>query len=225
MRVFGFTDNLGSYEHVQALKQRADAIHGFWSSRRTSTQARPDIRGYSEDYPIADNSTRRPQEEPPRRGLLPADRVAAADAQVVAAPRRCARRGVLGARPPHPHRPPTAPPPTRAPSLREGHCCRGRGRTPTRSNAAGPFTYRLRLDGVGRLPLRRPHPEPEVRSTSWLISRSPCAPPPACLPDRPRTSLLRRHRRPVADCVSRRVSRGSPARSRGVRPGRRGAAR
>ncbi|MDQ0941069.1 OmpA family protein [Streptomyces sp. V1I1] len=57
IRVFGFTDNLGSYEHGKALsKQRADAVQ-----QQLATTLDPgmtfEIRGYSEDYPIASNST------------------------------------------------------------------------------------------------------------------------------------------------------------------------
>ncbi|WP_030202170.1 OmpA family protein [Streptomyces sp. NRRL S-87] len=57
VRVFGFTDNLGSYEHGKTLsKQRADAVQ-----RELAKTVDPgitfDIRGYSEDYPIADNAT------------------------------------------------------------------------------------------------------------------------------------------------------------------------
>ncbi|MGW0736277.1 OmpA family protein [Streptomyces sp. NPDC002851] len=57
VRVFGFTDNLGSYGHGKKLsKQRADAVHD-----QLSKDLGPDItyevRGYSEDYPIASNST------------------------------------------------------------------------------------------------------------------------------------------------------------------------
>ncbi|GGZ55846.1 OmpA family protein [Streptomyces bluensis] len=57
VRVFGFTDNLGSYAHGKTLsKKRADAVHdqlaGFLGSDITF-----EVRGYSEDYPIADNSS------------------------------------------------------------------------------------------------------------------------------------------------------------------------
>ncbi|MFI8105531.1 OmpA family protein [Streptomyces sp. NPDC086023] len=57
VRVFGFTDNLGTYEHGKVLsKQRADAVQ-----RQLAKDLDPgitfDIRGYSEDYPIADNGT------------------------------------------------------------------------------------------------------------------------------------------------------------------------
>ncbi|MFJ7155526.1 OmpA family protein [Streptomyces sp. NPDC101118] len=57
VRVFGFTDNLGTYEHGKVLsKQRADAVQ-----RQLAKDLDPgitfDIRGYSEDYPIADNGS------------------------------------------------------------------------------------------------------------------------------------------------------------------------
>jgi outer membrane protein OmpA-like peptidoglycan-associated protein len=57
IRVFGFTDNLGSYEHGKVLsKQRADAVQ-----QQLAKDLDPgtsfEIRGYSEDYPIANNST------------------------------------------------------------------------------------------------------------------------------------------------------------------------
>ncbi|MEV7418182.1 OmpA family protein [Streptomyces sp. NPDC089919] len=57
VRVFGFTDNLGTYDHGKVLsKQRADAVQ-----RELAKSVDPgisfDIRGYSEDYPIADNAT------------------------------------------------------------------------------------------------------------------------------------------------------------------------
>lgn len=57
VRVFGFTDNLGSYQHGLVLsKNRAEQVHD-----RLAAQLGPDVtfevRGYSEDYPIADNSS------------------------------------------------------------------------------------------------------------------------------------------------------------------------
>ncbi|MFI6687780.1 OmpA family protein [Streptomyces sp. NPDC050485] len=57
VRVFGFTDNLGTHEHGVVLsKQRADAVQ-----KALSLSLGPDvtfeIRGYAEDYPISDNST------------------------------------------------------------------------------------------------------------------------------------------------------------------------
>jgi outer membrane protein OmpA-like peptidoglycan-associated protein len=57
IRVFGFTDNLGTYEHGKVLsKERADAVYKVLA--RTLTDGCTfQVRGYSEDYPIADNST------------------------------------------------------------------------------------------------------------------------------------------------------------------------
>ncbi|WP_329116592.1 OmpA family protein [Streptomyces sp. NBC_01353] len=57
VRVFGFTDNLGTYEHGLTLsKQRADAVQQELAKNLDPGKTF-DIRGYSEDYPIADNST------------------------------------------------------------------------------------------------------------------------------------------------------------------------
>jgi outer membrane protein OmpA-like peptidoglycan-associated protein len=57
VNVFGFTDDLGSYAHGEVLsKARAAAVQ-----QELAGQLGPDVtyrvRGYSEDYPIADNST------------------------------------------------------------------------------------------------------------------------------------------------------------------------
>ncbi|WP_367124247.1 OmpA family protein [Streptomyces phytohabitans] len=57
VNVFGFTDDLGSYESGKTLsKKRATAVQ-----KELSTELDPDVtfsvRGYSEDYPIADNGT------------------------------------------------------------------------------------------------------------------------------------------------------------------------
>ncbi|WP_030774532.1 OmpA family protein [Streptomyces sp. NRRL F-2664] len=58
IRVFGFTDDQGSYEHGKELsKQRADAVHNELAKTVTNPSVVFDVRGYSEDYPIADNST------------------------------------------------------------------------------------------------------------------------------------------------------------------------
>ncbi|HEY5833565.1 OmpA family protein [Streptomyces sp.] len=61
IRVFGFTDNLGSSDHGDVLsKARADAVYTVLA---TALGALGDashtfqVRGYGEDYPIADNST------------------------------------------------------------------------------------------------------------------------------------------------------------------------
>ncbi|MFJ8755136.1 OmpA family protein [Streptomyces sp. NPDC102441] len=56
VRVFGFTDDLGSEAHGDVLsKKRADAVSGVLSPGLPSVTF--EIRGYGEDYPIADNKT------------------------------------------------------------------------------------------------------------------------------------------------------------------------
>ncbi|MCX5194704.1 OmpA family protein [Streptomyces sp. NBC_00249] len=58
VRVFGFTDDQGTYEHGKELsKQRADAVQAELAKSVTSQGVTYDVRGYSEDYPIADNGT------------------------------------------------------------------------------------------------------------------------------------------------------------------------
>ncbi|MET8781463.1 MULTISPECIES: OmpA family protein [unclassified Streptomyces] len=57
VRVFGFTDDLGSYAHGLVLsKKRAEAVHDRLAST-LGGNVTFEVRGYSEDYPIADNST------------------------------------------------------------------------------------------------------------------------------------------------------------------------
>ncbi|MFC7305204.1 OmpA family protein [Streptomyces monticola] len=57
VRVFGFTDNLGSYGHGKKLsKERADAVHDQLS-KDLGPEITFEVRGYSEDYPIASNSS------------------------------------------------------------------------------------------------------------------------------------------------------------------------
>ncbi|MFD3514171.1 OmpA family protein [Streptomyces sp. NPDC058657] len=57
VRVFGFTDNLGSYEHGKALsKKRADMVH-VELTKTLGSNVTFEVRGYSEDYPIADNAS------------------------------------------------------------------------------------------------------------------------------------------------------------------------
>ncbi|MFF1913366.1 OmpA family protein [Streptomyces sp. NPDC058239] len=57
VRVFGFTDNLGSSAHGDVLsKQRANAVQSVLVKELGSTVSF-DIRGYGEQYPIADNSS------------------------------------------------------------------------------------------------------------------------------------------------------------------------
>ncbi|WSQ60219.1 OmpA family protein [Streptomyces sp. NBC_01217] len=57
VRVFGFTDNLGSSAHGDVLsKQRANAVQSVLV-KELGANVSFDIRGYGEQYPIADNST------------------------------------------------------------------------------------------------------------------------------------------------------------------------
>ncbi|GAA2373848.1 OmpA family protein [Streptomyces cuspidosporus] len=57
VRVFGFTDDLGSALHgIKLSKERADAVQRALSANLDSS-VHYQIRGYGEQYPIADNST------------------------------------------------------------------------------------------------------------------------------------------------------------------------
>ncbi len=57
VNVFGFTDDLGSYEHGRKLSKKRAAM----VQRELAAMLGPDVsfnvRGYSEDYPVADNRT------------------------------------------------------------------------------------------------------------------------------------------------------------------------
>jgi outer membrane protein OmpA-like peptidoglycan-associated protein len=58
VRVFGFTDNLGTHAHGVVLsKQRANAVQDVLSQKLNDPSITFDVRGYAEQYPIADNST------------------------------------------------------------------------------------------------------------------------------------------------------------------------
>ncbi|MEU0781907.1 OmpA family protein [Streptomyces sp. NPDC006173] len=60
VRVFGFTDSLGSYAHGLTLsKNRAEQVHDRLAAALGSsdTDITFEVRGYSEDYPIADNTS------------------------------------------------------------------------------------------------------------------------------------------------------------------------
>ncbi|WP_406725753.1 OmpA family protein [Streptomyces sp. GD-15H] len=58
IRVFGFTDNLGSSAHGDVLsRQRANAVHGVLEQELNDSDLTYEVRGYGEQYPIADNST------------------------------------------------------------------------------------------------------------------------------------------------------------------------
>lgn len=57
VRVFGFTDNLGSSAHGDVLsKQRAEAVQNVLDKQLSGTGITFEIRGYGEQYPIASNS-------------------------------------------------------------------------------------------------------------------------------------------------------------------------
>ncbi|MFD3519658.1 OmpA family protein [Streptomyces sp. NPDC058653] len=57
VRVFGFTDNLGSSAHGDVLsKQRAEAVHGVLEDELSDAGITFEIRGYGEQFPIASNS-------------------------------------------------------------------------------------------------------------------------------------------------------------------------
>lgn len=58
VRVFGFTDNLGSSAHGDTLsRRRANAVHGVLDQELNDANITYEVRGYGEQYPIADNST------------------------------------------------------------------------------------------------------------------------------------------------------------------------
>ncbi|MFF8862557.1 Outer membrane protein OmpA [Streptomyces sp. 1222.5] len=58
VRVFGFTDNLGSSAHGDILsKQRANAVQAVLDQDLNEPGITFEVRGYGEQYPIADNST------------------------------------------------------------------------------------------------------------------------------------------------------------------------
>ncbi|MFJ3666099.1 OmpA family protein [Streptomyces sp. NPDC090106] len=58
IRVFGFTDNLGSSAHGDVLsRQRANAVQDLLDDQLSDSGVTYEVRGYGEDYPIADNST------------------------------------------------------------------------------------------------------------------------------------------------------------------------
>lgn len=58
IRVFGFTDNLGSSAHGDVLsKRRANAVQAVLDQDLNDPDVTFEVRGYGEQYPIADNST------------------------------------------------------------------------------------------------------------------------------------------------------------------------
>ncbi|POX51493.1 hypothetical protein C3489_19870 [Streptomyces sp. Ru71] len=58
IRVFGFTDNLGSAAHGDVLsRQRANAVQDALDDDLNDPNVTFEVRGYGEDYPIASNAT------------------------------------------------------------------------------------------------------------------------------------------------------------------------
>ncbi|MCT9081130.1 OmpA family protein [Streptomyces fulvoviolaceus] len=58
IRVFGFTDNLGSSAHGDVLsKQRANAVEDVLAQELNDSNITFEVRGYGEQYPIASNAT------------------------------------------------------------------------------------------------------------------------------------------------------------------------
>ncbi|MET9501049.1 OmpA family protein [Streptomyces sp. NPDC006622] len=58
IRVFGFTDNLGSSAHGDVLsKQRANAVQAALAGDLNNADVTFEVRGYGEQYPIADNAS------------------------------------------------------------------------------------------------------------------------------------------------------------------------
>ncbi|MFF9621714.1 OmpA family protein [Streptomyces griseosporeus] len=58
IRVFGFTDNLGSSAHGDVLsKQRANAVQDALDEDLNDPNVTFEVRGYGEQYPIASNTT------------------------------------------------------------------------------------------------------------------------------------------------------------------------
>ncbi|GGX28224.1 OmpA family protein [Streptomyces chartreusis] len=58
IRVFGFTDNLGSSAHGDVLsRKRANAVQGVLDAELNDSSVTYEVRGYGEQYPISPNST------------------------------------------------------------------------------------------------------------------------------------------------------------------------
>jgi outer membrane protein OmpA-like peptidoglycan-associated protein len=58
VRVFGFTDDLGSAAHGDVLsKQRANAVQQVLAQELNDATATFEVRGYGEQYPISSNAT------------------------------------------------------------------------------------------------------------------------------------------------------------------------
>jgi outer membrane protein OmpA-like peptidoglycan-associated protein len=81
VRIFGFTDNLGSSAHGDVLsKQRANAVQGVLQQDLEGINVTYQVRGYGERYPIASNDTeagrkknRRVEISFPRTGSVDSD--------------------------------------------------------------------------------------------------------------------------------------------------------
>ena len=58
IRVFGFTDNLGSSAHGDVLsRKRANAVQGVLDAELNDSSVTYEVRGYGEQYPISSNAT------------------------------------------------------------------------------------------------------------------------------------------------------------------------
>jgi outer membrane protein OmpA-like peptidoglycan-associated protein len=58
VRVFGFTDNLGSSAHGDVLsRRRANVVHDLLDQQVNDPDITYEVRGYGEQYPIASNAT------------------------------------------------------------------------------------------------------------------------------------------------------------------------
>ncbi|MFE6625298.1 OmpA family protein [Streptomyces sp. NPDC008086] len=58
IRVFGFTDNLGSSAHGDVLsRKRANAVQGILEAELNDSTVTYEVRGYGEQYPISSNAT------------------------------------------------------------------------------------------------------------------------------------------------------------------------
>ncbi|MDL5203553.1 OmpA family protein [Streptomyces sp. ALI-76-A] len=58
IRVFGFTDNLGSSAHGDVLsKRRANAVQAVLGQELNDANVTFEVRGYGEQYPISSNAT------------------------------------------------------------------------------------------------------------------------------------------------------------------------
>ncbi|MEW2221431.1 OmpA family protein [Streptomyces sp. NPDC006990] len=57
VNVFGFTDDLGSYAHGKTLSKKRAAAVQTALARKLGSEVSFNVRGYSEDYPVADNGT------------------------------------------------------------------------------------------------------------------------------------------------------------------------